>query len=179
MNRARAEYIKSHSRAERVLAVWKITSYIAGYLETKACPDVPQDRFLIAEEYMRDMQYDIFQLNVFCEFVRVRLTAPVLHRFARNATSAFYLLELYIKKVCPEGKVWFLAAIHVLPPIKNGGATLRAAFLEAEHALITLPRTHKPVNTQTGRKASNTPQWISTSHPKKTSSESSRRWTPI
>jgi len=140
-DRARAEYIKSHSRAERVLAVWKITSYIAGYLETKAYPDMPQGRFLIAKEYVRDMQYDLQQVNAFCDSVRAGLTAPVLQRFARHADSAFYLLELYIKKACPEDKVWYLAAFHGLPPIENAGATLRAAFREAEHALITLPRT--------------------------------------
>ena len=139
-DRARAEYIKTHSRAERVLAVWKITSYIAGYLEVKAYPDIPQGHFLIAKEYVRDMQYDLQQVNAFCESVRAGLTAHVLQRFARHAASAFYLLEQYINR-SPEARVWCLAALHRLPPIENHGATLRAAFLEAEHALITLPRT--------------------------------------
>ena len=139
-DRARAEYIKSHSRAERVLAVWKITSYIAGYLEVKAYPDIPQGHFLIAKEYVRDMQYDLQQVNAFCESVRAGLTAPVLQCFARHAASAFYHLELYIKKVRPEAGVWFLTSLHRLLPIEKHGATLRAAFREAEHALISLPR---------------------------------------
>ena len=139
-DRARAEYIKSHSRAERVLAVWKITSYIAGYLGVKAYPDIPQGPFLIAKEYVRDMQYDLQQVNAFCESVRAGLTAPVLQRFARHAASAFYLLEQYINR-SPEARVWCLAALNRLPPIENHGAILRAAFREAEHALITLPRT--------------------------------------
>lgn len=138
-DRARSEYIKSHSRAERVLAAWKITSYIAGYLETKAYPDIPQGHFLIAKEYVRDMQYDLQQVNAFCESVRAGLTAPVLQRFARHAASTFYLLEQYINR-SPEARVWCLAALHRLPPIENAGTTLRAAFREAEHALISLPR---------------------------------------
>lgn len=139
-DRARAEYIKTHSRAERVLAVWKITSYIAGYLETKAYPDIPQGHFLIAKEYVRDMQYDLDQVNAFCDSVRAGLTAPTLQRFARQAAATFYLLERYMKK-SPEARVWIRAALHGLPPIENHGATLRAAFREAEHALISLPRT--------------------------------------
>ena len=139
-DRARAEYMESHNRKDRVLAVWKITSYIAGYLETKACPDMPQGRFLIAKEYVRDMQYDLQQVNAFCDSVRAGMTAPVLHRFARHSAAAFYLLQRYIN-MCSEARVWCRAAIHGLPPIENAGATLRAAFLEAEHALITLPRT--------------------------------------
>lgn len=139
-DRARAEYIKSHSRAERVLAVWKITSYIAGYLETKAYPDMPQGRFLIAKEYVRDMQYDLQQVNAFCDSVQAGLTAPTLRVYARYAARAFYYLQLY---VCAGAltKASFLDAFDELPQIENAGATLRAAFREAEHALITLPRT--------------------------------------
>ena len=139
-DRARAEYIKSHSRAERVLAVWKITSYIAGYLETKAYPDMPQGRFLIAKEYVRDMQYDLQQVNAFCDSVQAGLTAPTLRVYARYAARAFYYLQLY---VCAGAltKASFLDAFDELPQIENAGTTLRAAFREAEHALITLPRT--------------------------------------
>ena len=141
-DRARAEYIKSHSRAERVLAVWEITNYIAAYLEVKAYPDMPQGNFLIAKEYLRDRKYDIPQVDAYCESIRARLTAPTLQRFARHAATAFYLLQRYMA-VSHEAKVWMRAALHELPPIENNnhGATLRRAFREAEHALITLPRT--------------------------------------
>ena len=145
-DRARAAYIKSHSRAERVLAVWRITSYIAGYLGVKAYPDIPQGHFLIAKEYVRDMQYDLQQVNAFCDSVHAGLTASTLHRFARYAARVFYYLLLY---VCAGNltKASFLDAFDELPPIENAGAILRAAFREAEHALITLPRTHKRTNT--------------------------------
>ena len=139
-DRARAEYIKSHSRAERVLAVWEITNYIAAYLEVKAYPDMPQGNFLIAKEYLRDRKYDIHQVDAYCESIRAGLTAPTLQRFARHAATAFYLLQRYMA-VSHEAKAWMRAALHGLPPIENAGATLRAAFREAEHALITLPRT--------------------------------------
>ena len=141
-DRARAEYIKSHSRAERVLAVWEITNYIAAYLEVKAYPDMPQGNFLIAKEYLRDRKYDISQVDAYCESIRAGLTAPTLHRFARHAATAFYLLQRYMA-VSHEAKAWMRAALHGLPPLENHnhGTILRAAFREAEHALITLPRT--------------------------------------
>ena len=139
-DRARAEYIKTHSRAERVLAVWEITNYIAAYLEVKAYPDMPQGNSLIAKEYLRDRKYDIHQVDAYCESIRAGLTAPTLQRFARHAATAFYILQRYMA-VSHEAKAWMRAALHGLPPIENHGSTLRAAFREAEHALITLPRT--------------------------------------
>ena len=141
-DRARAEYIKSHNRKYRVLAVWEITNYIAAYLEVKAYPDMPQGNFLIAKEYLRDRKYDIHQVDAYCESIRAGLTAPTLQRFARHAATAFYLLQRYMA-VSHEAKAWMRASLHGLPPLENHnhGATLRAAFREAEHALITLPRT--------------------------------------
>lgn len=139
-DRARAEYIKSHNRKDRVLAVWEITNYIAAYLEVKAYPDMPQGNFLIAKEYLRDRKYDIHQVDAYCESIRAGLTAPTLQRFARHDATAFYLLQRYMA-VSHEAKAWMRAALHGLPPIENHGSTLRAAFREAEHALITLPRT--------------------------------------
>ncbi|PNE25964.1 hypothetical protein BHU11_09550 [Tannerella sp. oral taxon 808] len=144
-DRQRAEYIRGHTRAERLLAVWKITNYIAAYLGVKDYPDMPQGNFLIAKEYMRDMQYDLPQVNAFCDSVHAGLTASTLQRFARYAATAFYLLQRYMV-MSPGIKVWMRSALHGLPPIENAGALLRRAFREAEHALITLPRTPKHLN---------------------------------
>ena len=95
-DRARAEYIKTHSRAERVLAVWEITNYIAAYLEVKAYPDMPQGNFLIAKEYLRDRKYDIHQVDAYCESIRAGLTAPTLRVYARYAARVFYYLRRYM-----------------------------------------------------------------------------------
>jgi hypothetical protein len=80
------------------------------------------------------------QVNAFCDSVQAGLTAPTLRVYARYAARVFYNLQLY---VCAGKltKASFLDAFNELPQIENAGAILRAAFREAEHALITLPRT--------------------------------------
>lgn len=145
-DRARAEYMESHNRKDRVLAVCLFTMYIDGYLAEKSDQDrVPRNAYWAFRSLIRNEGYDMQQVNAFCDSVHAGLTAFTLQRFARYAAEVFYYLMLY---VCAGKltKASFLDAFNELPPIENAGATLRAAFREAEHALITLPRTHKPVN---------------------------------
>ena len=141
-DRQRAEYIKSHSRKDRVLAVCLFTMYIDGYLIAKSGWE-PGNAFWAVRSLIQNEGYDMQQVNAFCDSVQAGLTAFTLQRFARYAAEVFYYLMLY---VCAGKltKASFLDAFNELPPIENAGATLRAAFREAEHALITLPR--KPRN---------------------------------
>lgn len=139
-DRVRAEYIKSHNRKDRVLAVCLFTIYIDGYLAAKSDYDrEPGNVFLAVRSLIRNEGYDMQQVNAFCDSVHAGLTASTLQRFARYAARVFYYLQLY---VCAGKltKASFLDAFNELPPIENAGTTLRAAFREAEHALITLPR---------------------------------------
>ena len=140
-DRARAEYIKNHSRKDRVLAVCLFIMYIDGYMAAKSDYDrEPRNAYWAFRSLIRNEGYDMQQVNAFFDSVHAGLTAPTLHRFARYAARVFYYLQLY---VCAGNltKASFLDAFDELPPIESAGATLRAAFREAEHALITLPRT--------------------------------------
>ena len=140
-DRARAEYMESHNRKDRVLAVCLFTVYIDGYLTAKRNYNwEPGNVFLAVRSLIKNEGYDMQQVNAFCDSVQAGLTAPTLRVYARYAARAFYYLQLY---VCAGTltKVSFLDAFDELPPIENAGATLRAAFREAEHALIILPRT--------------------------------------
>ena len=138
-DRARAAYMESHNRKDRVLAVCLFTMYIDGYLIEKGGRELG-DAFWAVRSLIKNEGYDIQQVNAFCDSVHAGLTASTLHRFARYATRAFYYLMLY---VCAGAitKASFLDTFDELPQLENAGAILRAAFLEAEHALITLPRT--------------------------------------
>ena len=138
-DRQRAEYIKSHSRAERVLAVCLFTMYIDGYLIAKSGWE-PGNAFWAVRSLIQNEGYDMQQVNAFCDSVQAGLTAPTLHVYARYAARAFYYLQLY---VCAGAltRDSFLGVFDELPQLENHGATLRAAFREAEHALISLPRT--------------------------------------
>ena len=139
-DRARAAYIKSHSRAERVLAVCLFTVYIDGYLTAKRNYNwEPGNVFLAVRSLIKNEGYDMQQVNTFCDSIQAGLTAPTLRVYARYAARAFYYLQLY---VCAGKltKASFLDAFDELPQLENAGTTLRAAFREAEHALITLPR---------------------------------------
>ena len=139
-DRARAEYIKSHNRKDRVLAVCLFTIYIDGYLAAKSDYNrEPGNVFLAVRSLILNEGYDMQQVNAFCDSAHAGLTASTLQRFARYAARVFYYLQLY---VCAGKltKASFLDAFNELPPIENAGTTLRAAFREAEHALITLPR---------------------------------------
>jgi len=140
-DRARAEYIKSHNRKDRVLAVCLFTVYIDGYLTAKRNYNwEPGNVFLAVRSLIKNEGYDMQQVNAFCDSVQAGLTAPTLRVYARYAARVFYNLQLY---VCAGKltKASFLDAFNELPQIESAGAILRAAFREAEHALITLPRT--------------------------------------
>lgn len=139
-DRARAEYIKSHNRKDRVLAVCLFTVYIDGYLTAKRNYNwEPGNVFLAVRSLIKNEGYDMQQVNAFCDSVQAGLTAPTLRVYARYAARAFYYLQLY---VCAGAltKASFLDTFDELPQLENAGAILRAAFREAEHALITLPR---------------------------------------
>lgn len=143
-DRARAEYMESHNRKDRVLAVCLFTVYIDGYLTAKRNYNwEPGNVFLAVRSLIKNEGYDMQQVNAFCDSVQAGLTAPTLRVYARYAARAFYYLQLY---VCAGNltKASFLDTFDELPPIESAGATLRAAFREAEHALITLPRTTIP-----------------------------------
>lgn len=140
-DRARAEYMESHNRKDRVLAVCLFTVYIDGYLTAKRNYNwEPGNVFLAVRSLIKNEGYDMQQVNAFCDSVHAGLTASTLQRFARYAAEVFYYLMLY---VCAGKltKASFLDAFDELPAIENAGATLRAAFREAEHTLIFLPRT--------------------------------------
>lgn len=145
-DRARAEYIKSHNRKDRVLAVCLFTVYIDGYLTAKRNYNwEPGNVFLAVRSLIKNEGYDMQQVNAFCDSVQAGLTASTLQRFARYTARVFYYLMLY---VCAGKltKASFLDAFDELPAIENAGATLRAAFREAEHALIELPRVKSVTN---------------------------------
>lgn len=141
-DRQRAEYIKSHSRAERLRLAWLMAAYVHRNRSTK--PRVSYSKGFHGTE-LRNAGYDLPQVNAFCDSVHAGLTASTLQRFARYAATAFYLLQRYMV-MSPGVKVWMRSALHGLPPIENAGATLRAAFREAEHALIELPRVKSVTN---------------------------------
>ena len=144
-DRARAEYIKSHSRAERITAVWMFTAYFNGYALGQEKP-LYRNRitrlYLLAKEWLMRKGYNMKQVDSFCDSVVAGLTSPILQCFHQELPDVFYILERvcnrYLDKFVLEdyyymtkNKLWTACM----------GAILRAAFREAEHALIFLPRT--------------------------------------
>ena len=85
------------------------------------------------------------QLNALCDSIKSGLTSPMLQRFALYSSRIFYHLFRYVSKRIDSGDfdVEFCDESYCMPyaPKEHHCATLRAAFLEAEHALIFLPRT--------------------------------------
>ena len=147
-DRQRAEYIKSHTREERIRLAWIMTAYIAGYIESINRPDLSESwDFAYSMRTLKEEGVDIRQADDFCESVRVGITSPVLQSYARHAAFAFYALLAYVDKegeldrngLLREVEKWNLSK-HTSDP----GCLLRLAFREAEHALITLPRTTIP-----------------------------------
>ena len=124
-DRARAEYMESHNRKDRVLAVCLFTVYIDGYLTAKRNYNwEPGNVFLAVRSLIKNEGYDMQQVNAFCDSVQAGLTAPTLRVYARYAARAFYYLQLY---VCAGAltKASFLDAFDELPQIENAGAPRR------------------------------------------------------
>ena len=136
-DRARAEYIKSHSRERRLRLAWLLTEYVAG--RNGEDIDIANTRF-----WLRVEGVDMGQLNALCDSIKSGLTSPMLQRFALYSSRIFHHLFSYVSKRIDSGDfdVEFCDESYCMPyaPKEHHCATLRAAFLEAEHALITLPR---------------------------------------
>jgi hypothetical protein len=137
-DRARAEYVKSHSRERRLRLAWLLTEYVAG--RNGEDIDIANTGF-----WLRVEGVDMGQLNALCDSIKSGLTSPMLQRFALYSSRIFYHLFRYVSKRIDSGDfdVEFCDESYCMPyaPKEHHCATLRAAFLEAEHALIFLPRT--------------------------------------
>ena len=146
-DRARAEYIKSHTRAERLRLAWLMAAYVHRNRSTK--PRVSYSKGFHGTE-LRNAGYDLDQVNALCASINAGLTCPTLQRFSLYASRIFYHLFRYVSKRIDSGDfdVEFCEESYCMPyaPKEHHCATLRAAFREVEHALITLPRTPKHLN---------------------------------
>ena len=140
-DRARTEYIKSHSRERRLRLAWLLAEYVAG--RNGEDIDIANDEF-----WLRVEGVDMRPLNALCDSIKSGLTSPMLQRFALYASRILYHLFRYVSKRIDSGDfdVEFCDESYCKPyaPKEHHCAILRAAFREAEHALITLPRTTIP-----------------------------------
>ena len=143
-DRQRAAYIKSHSRKERIRLAWIMAAFVAGCIEEKNHREASTWHwsFVFSTRELQEQGYDMEQATAFGESVKAGLTSPVLHAYALSADYAFYCLLAYVDEEGELDRAGFLEEIERSDLPKNQrGMLLRAAFREAEHALISLPRT--------------------------------------
>ena len=139
---ARAEYIEEYDRAERLENVWVIAGTIFFYEEGRT-----NGRFYSAYSgYMLDLGYDIKQVESFCKSVKSGITCKTIHKYPRFCFDIFRTIARYkvgfdsIEEASNDIKK-YMNDSEIDTPQSNPQMVLRAAFREAEHALITLPRT--------------------------------------
>ena len=95
-DRARAEYIKSHSRERRLRLAWLLTEYVAG--RNGEDIDIANTGF-----WLRVEGVDMGQLNALCDSIKSGLTSPMLQRFALYSSRIFYHLFRYVSKRIDSG----------------------------------------------------------------------------
>lgn len=145
-DRQRAEYIKSHSRAERLRLAWLMAAYVHRNRSTK--PRVSYSKGFHGTE-LRNAWYDLPQVNAFCASINAGLTSPTLQRFSLYPRHVFILLFRYATGLISRHELnaeLIEESREPYAPESNPAMVLRAAFREVEHALITLPRTPKHLN---------------------------------
>ena len=143
-DRQRAEYIRDHTRAERLRLAWLMAAYVHRNRSTK--PRVSYSKGFHGTE-LRNAGYDLDQVNALCASINAGLTAPTLQRFSLYPRHVFILLFRYVTGLISRQELnvkLIVESSEPYAPESNPQMVLRAAFREAEHALITLPR--KPRN---------------------------------
>ena len=137
-DRARAEYIKSHSRAERLRRAFMMSCRISNYIQME-----DPITFDFCGKYLIEIGYDLKQINALSESIKSGITCKTIHShywFLNSVLLCAVLYETYRGGVAFETiKKRNLEEIYI--PESNPQMVLRAAFRELEHALITLPRT--------------------------------------
>ncbi len=139
-DRQRAEYIKSHSRAERLRLAWLMAAYVHRNRSTK--PRVSYSKGFHGSE-LKNEGYDLDQVNALCASINAGLTAPTLQRFSLYPRHVFILLFRYVTERISRHELnakLIEESREPYAPKSNPQMVLRAAFRELEHALITLPR---------------------------------------
>lgn len=87
-DRARAEYIKSHSRERRVRLAWIMTAYVAGYIESIDRPDLSESwDFAYSMRTLKEEGVDIRQAEAFCESIRVHFSTSLRNPFLSSSPS--------------------------------------------------------------------------------------------
>ena len=140
-DRARAAYIKSHSRAERLRRAWILAGVLSYHLgeRCKSFFNLYPYYCSLLEEY----GYDIKQVDALSESVNCGITSPTIRQYHRFCFDMLRAIARYQKgkdkELLAYNIAMYMEGKHV--PQSNPAMVLRAAFLEAEHALIILPRT--------------------------------------
>ena len=145
-DRQRAEYIKSHTRAERLRLAWLMAAYVHRNRSTK--PRVSYSKGFHGSE-LRNAGYDLDQVNALCASINAGLTCPTLQRFSLYPRHVFIRLFRYVTGLISHQELnaeLIEESREPYAPESNPAMVLRAAFREVEHALITLPRTPKHLN---------------------------------
>ena len=140
-DRARAEYIKTHSRAERLRLAWLMVGYV--HRKRSTYPRGSYSKGYHGEALEKE-GYNLNQLNALCSSINAGLTAPTLQRFSLYPRSVFIFLFRYVIGLMSHKELnvkLIVESSEPYAPESNPAMVLRAAFREAEHALITLPRT--------------------------------------
>ena len=138
---ARAEYIKSHSRAERLRLAWLMVGYV--HRKRSTYPRGSYSKGYHGEA-LEEEGYNLNQLNAFCSSINAGLTCPTLYRFSLYPRSVFIFLFRYVTGLMSHQELnvkLIVESSEPYAPESNPAMVLRAAFRELEHALITLPRT--------------------------------------
>ena len=134
----RAEYIKTHSRVERLQLAWRLAGRI--YFQGEDYEEMFCNAY---DRYFVSYGYDIKQIGAFCESVNSGITCKTTHHYNRFCLNMLRVIANYSKWNSKKDFEIESAQYMKLKnaPKSNPQMVLRAAFLEAEHALITLPRT--------------------------------------
>ena len=99
-DRARAEYIKSHSRAERLRLAWLMAAYV--HRNRSTYPRMSYSKGYHGEA-LEEEGYNLNQLNALCSSINAGLTAPTLQRFSLYPRSVYIPVPLRNRTNEPSG----------------------------------------------------------------------------
>ena len=143
-DRARAEYIKSHSRAERLELAYILAGRISQYIDGRTFFS-----FRYFGDQLERYGYDIKQVDALSESIKEGLTGTVIHKHHRFVYNTLETIAISMQnkntfsEAYNEAKERNFEKRGALQ--SNPAMVLRAAFRELEHALINLPRTTETV----------------------------------
>lgn len=141
-DRARAEYIKNHSREERLELAYILAGRVSQYINGRTFFS-----FRYFGDSLERYGYDIKQIDALSESIKKGLTCTVIHKYNEFVYNTLETIAMLMQNKNTFSKAYNEAKEQHFEergaPKSNPAMVLRAAFRELEHALIFLPHTDR------------------------------------